>query len=183
MNHVSEQELCDYIDGRAAAPDDKASRHIAECASCRARVELQRQIRNSASHADRRLLSKNFTHQVMRKVLPPRPAPRFSWLVENSANIFAMLFVVGIIASIIYIVAQSTPDAGDSVYVRQFSLWRDAHASVVNTLSSHHTDTFDPVLIESHCLFINAFVMGLGALLLLGSLDKLRSFSRTFRAR
>jgi anti-sigma factor RsiW len=183
MKHLSEQEVCDYIDGRTGESHDAAARHLAECASCSAAAALQRRIRVSASRADEGLLSKNFTDRIMRSVVSPRTAPRYSWLIENSANIFAMVFVVGVIIAIIYAVTQSTPDAGDSMYARQFSLWRDVYASAVKAISARNTDALIPVETMTHGIFNSVFVMALGALLLLGSLDKLHVFSRIFKAR
>jgi hypothetical protein len=183
MNHLSEQELFEYIDSRPGALRDDAARHLAECETCRQTIALHRKIGSDASHAGEGIVSKDFTKRIMRDIRTPHAPPRFSGLIENSANIVAMVFVVGIITCIIYIAAQSTPDAGESVYARQFETFRTMYVSAMNSLTAHNRETLGPVAYGTQDSFSSVFWTGIAALVVLGSLDKLRVFSRIFKTR
>ncbi len=183
MNHLSEQELYDYADGRSGAPDAAVSQHLAECGTCRSVAALQRQIRTSAAGADEGLLSNNFTKRIMLDIRVPLAAPRFSWLADNSAHLVAMIFVVGVVGCIMYSAAQSSPVADDSAYARLFAFWHDGYRYAMSAFMPRNTEALLPVVSETTGLFNGVFFMGIAALLVLGSLDKLRVFSRIFKAR
>ena len=183
MNHLSEQEVFEYIDGRPDTLRDEAARHLAECERCRQTIALHRKIATGASHAGAGIVSKDFTKRVMRDIRTPHAPPRFSWLIENSANIVAMVFVVGIITCIIYIATQSVPDAGDSVYARQLEPFRAWYVSAMNSLAAHRSEMLGPVVNGTQDSFGSVFWTGVAALVVLGSLDKLRVFSRIFKTR
>jgi len=183
MKHLSEQDVFDCIDDPSGAPARDAALHAAECDACRMRIAMYRQIRVSAARVDTHIVSKNFTKHVMSALGVPKPAPRLSWLSENGANIFAMVFAVGIAGCAVYVALNGSPDAGDSVYARQYSVWRDAYQSVMQVFAARNREVFLPVVSETKGVFNNVFLIGAAALVLLGSLDKLRSLSRVFRAR
>jgi hypothetical protein len=183
MKHLSEEELLDFIDRRSGAGRDDAARHIAGCERCKTIVALQQQIRSHAARVDEGMLSKNFTKRVLHLTNIPHAAPRFSWLYENTANLFAMVFVVGIVGVIIYAVTQSAPGASDSVYTRQIALWNEAYGSVVKAFASGNRNALIPVVTDSHNIFTNVFWTGIGALILFGSLDKLRVFAKIIKTR
>lgn len=183
MNHLSEQELLECMDGQPDAAQGTVANHIAECDRCRAMIILQRQIRNSGARVEKGLLSANFTNRIMLDIHSPQPAPRFSWLLENSANVFAMIFVIGVVGCIIFIAAQTSPGSGDSAFSRQMTLWHDAYAYIMNAILARNRETLLPVVSEAQGIFGNVFLMGGAALLLLGFLDKLSVFSKIFKTR
>ncbi len=183
MKHLSEQDVFDYIDDPSGTAVRDAALHAAECDACRKRIEMHRRIGVSAAGVDTHVLPKNFTARVMLTLGAPKAAPRLSWLSENGANIFAMVFVVGIAGCAVYVALHASPDAAESVYARQYSLWRDAYASVMQVFAARNREVFLPVVSETKGIFSSVFLIGAAALVLLGSLDKLRSLSRVFRIR
>ncbi len=183
MKHLSEREVCDYVDGLMGAHHAAAAEHIAACGSCRSLVALHRRIRSEAAHGSEGLLSEDFTKRIMRDIHMPQAAPRFSWLVENSAHIVAMIFVAGIVGGIFYVAGQASPEADSSVYSRQLSLWHDSYSSVMNAIAARNRELLLPVVSETTGFFNSVFVMAVAALLVLGSLDKLRVFSKFVKTR
>lgn len=182
MNHLSEQELFDYVDRRlSAAAELDADAHCAACAHCRQIADLHRALAKGAAAPVTGLLPRDFAESVMRRAHVPKHASRFSWLLQNSSNIVAMIVVLGILASVIYVASQSQPSAGtaESTYLQTLSLWKDASSSAltgaISGLMKHVTKTVKPIVSESGKVFGGVFWLGAAAFLVLALADKLRT--------
>ena len=177
MTHLSEQELIEYSDRRMTAAAERiANAHCALCPQCRQKTELHRALRRSGAEPMSGLLSNGFTDSILRRAHVPRPAPRFSWILQNSSNILAMVLVLGILSGVGYIAAQlpQTNGGDESAYSKIFSMWTDASSSAMAVLSVHAKQAVTPVVSKTGSVFGNVFWLAAAAFLLLGFLDTLR---------
>lgn len=179
MTHVSETEVLDYIDHRLSAQTERViEAHCAECAQCRRSVEFNRALMRSAGVIEPAGLAVDFTERVMRHSHIPVRRARFSWLLENSANIVAMIFVLCILAIVAYAMSLPSTDSGaasDSSYARIYGFWRDASSTAVSSFIQHTSQTTQPLATDSGKILGNGFWIGAAVLVLLGFADKIRT--------
>ncbi|MGE5314953.1 MAG: anti-sigma factor family protein [Acidobacteriota bacterium] len=177
MNHLTEEELLDYVDGRASQSAMRtAEEHCRRCAHCRQRAEFERSLSRAASVAPPTQLSEHFTERVMRASLAERRTPRFAWLLHNSASFIAMAAVLGILAavgSLTGLGADAGPESA-SPYLRIFTLWSTASESAASGLSRAMQEMVKPVVSQTGSVFGSVFWIGVAALLLFGFADRLR---------
>lgn len=97
MTHLTMTQILQFIDGTADyAAQAQCTNHLAVCERCRREVEIQKRLSKVARQNVHRT-SARFTEQVMSRVAPQL---RLSWtakLLNNLANVFAMMIVLGVL--------------------------------------------------------------------------------------
>lgn len=90
-------QILHFVDGAADyATQAQCTNHLAVCERCRKEVEIQKNLSKSA-RKNPYATSLRFTERVMTRVAPQ---PGFSWttkILNNVANVFAMMLVLGVL--------------------------------------------------------------------------------------
>jgi hypothetical protein len=96
MNHLSDIELLEYLDGENSAADA----HVLHCAQCQSALAVFKKLAETASHSALERTSGQFTSLIMAEVLKPEEK-----VVKAELPRFLMIGVLAAAACVIILVA------------------------------------------------------------------------------
>ena len=97
MTHLTMAQILQFIDSTADyATQAQCTNHLAVCERCREEVEMQKRF-SKIARENPYSLSTRFTERVMSRVAPQAGLTWTTRILNNVANVFAMMIVLGVL--------------------------------------------------------------------------------------